>query len=145
MWEWSSIQRSLPSPNLSLERSFSRASADWSHSMLMLSSPRLRCWSIHRFVCRLNDWAGWKSCDVSKGCHGFHFSDYLRCLLYNPVAWSYAFPPAFSTPTTCLCALVLVGSGVLGRSDFWGSIVSSLGVSSGGCAPGTVTMSRWIS
>jgi len=29
-------------------------------------------------------------------------SQYLRCLLFNPVALPFAFPPAFSTPTTCL-------------------------------------------
>jgi len=51
-----------PSPKSSLEKSFRRASADWNDSVLMLSSPRLRCWSIHVFVCWLNDWAWWKSC-----------------------------------------------------------------------------------
>jgi len=93
MCEWSSIQLSLPSPELSLEWSIRRASADCNDSMLKLSSPRRRCWSIHIFVCWLNDWACWKWCADWKGCHGFHCSEYLRCLLYNPVALPYAFPP----------------------------------------------------
>ena len=63
-------------------------------------------------------------------------------MLYNPVALPYAFPPAFSTPTTCLCALVFVGSGVQVRSGFWGSIVSSSRVCSGGGALGTLSMGR---
>jgi len=119
MCEWSSIQLSLPSLISSLERSFGRASADWNDSMLKLSSPRLRCWSIQVFVCWLNDRACWKSCADWKGCHGFHCSEYVRCLLYNLVALPYAVPPALSTPTTCLWALVFVGSGVQGRSGFW--------------------------
>jgi len=118
MFEWSSIQLSLPSPESSLERSFHRASADWNDSMLKLSSRRLWCWSIHVFVCWPNDWAWWKSCADWKGCHGFHFSEYLRCLLYNPVALPYAFPTAFSTPSTCLWALVFVKSVVQVRSGF---------------------------
>jgi hypothetical protein len=69
----------------------------------------------------------------------------LQCLLYNPVVLPYAFPTAFSTPTTYLWALTFVGSGVLVRSGFWGSIVSSSGVSSGGGAPGTLSMGRWMS
>jgi len=93
MCEWSSIQLLLLSPELSLEWSFRRASADCNDSMLKLSSPRRRCWSIHIFVCWLNDWACWKWCADWKGCHGFHCSEYLRCLLYNPVALPYAFPP----------------------------------------------------
>jgi len=145
MGKWSSIQLSLLSPKSSLERSLRTASADWNHSMLKFSSLHLRCWSIHVFVHRLNDWACWKSCAVWKGWHGFHRSEYLRCLLYNPVALLYDFPPTFSTPTTCLWALVVVGSGVQVRSGFWGSIVSSSGVSSGGGALGTLSMGRWIS
>ena len=39
-------------------------------------------------------------------------------------------------------AFVLVESGVQVRSGCWGSICSSLGVSSGGGAPSTLTMSR---
>jgi len=110
--------------------------------MLKLSSPRLRCWSIQVFVCWLNDWTSWMSCADRNGCHGFHRSEYFRCLLYNQVALPYAFRPAFSTPTTCLWAFVLVGSGVQVRSGCWGSIGSSLGVSSGGGAPGTLSKSR---
>jgi len=51
-------------------------------------------------------------------------------------------PPTFSTPTTCLSALVFVGSGVQVRSGFWGSIISLSGVSSGGGAPGALSMGR---
>jgi len=127
------------------ERSFRRASADWNDSILKFSSPRRRCWSIHVIVYWLNDWACWKSCAEWKQCYGFHCSEYLRCLLYNSVALPYALPPAFSTPTTCLWALVFVRSGVQVRSGFWGSIGSLSGVSSGGGAPGTLSMGRWIS
>jgi len=145
MCEWFSIQPSLVSPKSTLERSFRRASADWNNSILTLSSPHLRCWSIHVFVSWLNNWACWKSCADWNGCHRFHCSEYLRCLLYNPVALQYGFPPAFSTPTTCLGAQVFVGSGVHVRSGFWWSRVSSSGVSSGGCAPATLSKDRWIS
>jgi len=145
MCEWSSIQLSLPSPKSSLERSFRRASADWNHAVLELSSPCLRCWCIHIFVSWLHDWPGWKLCADWTGCHGFHCSEYLWCLLYNPVALPYAFPPTFSNPTTCLWPLVFVGSKVQVRSGSWGSIVSLSGVSSGGAAPGTLSMGGWIS
>jgi len=145
MCKWCSIQLGLPSAISSWERSFRAASADWNDSMLKLSSPHLSCWSIHVFVCWVNDWACWKLYADWIGCHGFHCSEYLRCLLYNPVALTYAFPPVCSTPTTCLWALVLVGSGVQVRSGLWGSIVSSSGVSSGGGgATGTSSMGRWI-
>jgi len=89
-----------------------------------------------------NDWAWWTLYADWNGCHGFHCSEYLQCLLYNPFALPYAFPPAFSTPTSCLGAFVFVGSGVHVRSGFWGSIVSLLGVSSAGGAPGTLSMGR---
>ena len=145
MCEWSSIQQSLPSPKSSVERSSCRASVDWNDSILKLTSPRLRCWSIYVFVCWLKHWTCWKSFADWTGCHGFHCSEYLQCLLYNPVALPYAFPPMFSTPTTCLWALVFVGSEVQVRSGFWGSIVSSSGESSGGGTPGTLSMGRWIS
>jgi len=144
MCKWSSIQLSLLSPKSSLERSLRRASADWNDLMLKLSSPCIKCWHINIFVCWQNDWTFWKSCAYWIGCDGFLCSEYMRSLLYNPVVLPYALHPAFSTPTTCLWALVFVGSGVHVRSDFWGSIVSSFGVSSGGSAPGTLSMGRWI-
>jgi len=144
MCKWLSIQRLLPSAKSSIERSFCRASTYSNDSILKLSRPHLRCWSIHVFVCWLNDWTCWMSCADWKGCHGFRCSEYLQCLLYNPVALPYAFPPAFSTPTTCLWALVFVGSGVRVRSGFWGSIVSLSGVFSGGGAWVTLPMGRWI-
>jgi len=145
MCEWTSIQLSSPSMKSSLERSFGRGSADWHDSRFKLSSQRRRCWSIHIFVSQLNDWACWMSCADRNGCHGFHCSEYLRCLLYNPVALPYSFPPVFSTPTTCMWALVFVGSEVQVRSGFWGSIVSLSGVSSGAWAPVKLSMRRWIS
>jgi len=145
MCEWSSMHLSLRRPKLSLERSFRRTSADWNDLLLNLSSPCIRCWSIHVFVCWLNDWACWKSCTDWKRCHEFHYSEYLQCLLYNPVALPYAFPPAFSTRTSTLWTLVFVGSRVQVRSGFCGSIVSSSGVSSCGDAPGTLSMGRWVS
>jgi len=145
MCKWSSIQLWLPGPKLSVERSFHRASADWNDSMVKLSSPSVRCWSIHVFVCWLTDRACWKLWAEWKGCHGFHFSEYLRCLLHNPVALPSAFLHAFSTPSTSLWVLVFVRSGVQVRSGFCGSIVSSSGVSSGGGATGTLSMGRWIS
>jgi len=145
MWEWSSIHQSLPSPKSSLERSFRRAYADWYDWILKLSSARLRCWFIHVFVCCLHDWACSKSCADWKGCPAFHCSEYLWCLLYNPVTLPYAVPPTFSTSTICLWALIFVESGVQARSGFWGSIISSSGAFSGGRAPGTVCMGRWIS
>jgi len=144
MCKWSWIQLSLLSPKSSPERRLRKASADWSDSMLKLCSSHIKYWSIQVFVCWLNDWACWMLCADWKECHGFHCSEYLRCLLYNPVALPYAFPPVFSTPTTCLWPLVFVGWGVQVRSGFWGSIISSLGVFSGGGAPGTWSMSRWI-
>ena len=116
----SSIQVSLLSPKSSSERSFCRVPADWNDSMLKWSSPRLRCWSIQIFVCWLNDWTCWMSCADCNGWHGSYCSEYLQFLLFNPVAFPYAFPPAFSTPTTCLWAFVLVGSGVQVRSGCWG-------------------------
>jgi len=140
--ESSFIQQSSPRPKWSPERSICRASADWNDSILKLSSPPLGCWSIQVFVCWINDWACWKWCAGWNGCHEFHCSEYLRCLLYNPVALPYALPTAFSTPTTSLWAFVLVGSEVQVRSGCWGSIGSSLGVSSGGGAPGTSSIGR---
>jgi len=142
MCEWSSIELSSPSPKRSSERSFRRATADWNDMILKLSSPRHRCRSVLDCVCWRNDWASWKSCADWNECHGFHCSEYLQCLMYNPVALPYAFPPTCSTPTTCLWTLVFVGSGVHVRSGFWGSIVSSSGESSGGGAPGTLCMVR---
>jgi len=136
--EWSSIKISAPSPKSLCVRCFHRASAHWDDSIVKWSSPCLTCWSIHIVVCWLNDLACLKPYDEWNGCHGFHWSEYLRCLLYNQVALPYAYPPALSTPTTCLWALVFIGSGVHVRSRFWGSIVSSSGVSSGNGAPGSV-------
>jgi len=127
---------------IELREQLCRASADWNDSILKLSSPCLRCWSIHVFIWWLYDWACWKLCADWNGCHGFHCSEYLRCLLYNPVALPYAFPPLFSTPTTCLWACVIVGLGVHVRSGCCGSIVSLPGVSSGGGAPGTSFQGR---
>jgi len=144
MYNWSLIQQSLPRPKSCLVNSFRRASADGNDSMLKLSSPCLRCRSIHVFVCWLNDWAYWKLCADWKWCHGFHCSEYLWCLLSNPVALPYALPPAFSTPTTGLWALIFVGSRIKVRSGFWWSIVSLSGVSSGGGAPRTLSMGRWF-
>jgi len=69
----------------------------------------------------------------------------LAMLVVQSSCFAICFPPAFSTPTTCLWALVIVGSGVQDRSAIWGSIVSLLGVSSGGGAPGTLSKGRWIS
>jgi len=132
----------ITEPEIKLREGLCRASADWNDLILMLSSPRLRCWSMHIFVCWLNDWACWKSCADWKGYHGFHCSEYLRCLLYNPVALPYAFPPVFSTATSCLWAFVVIGSGVQVRSGFWESKVSSSGVSSGGSAPGALSVVR---
>jgi len=136
------MQISSPSPELSWERDFLSASANWNDSVLKLSSPCLRCWSLHVFFCWLDDWPTWKSCADWNGCHGFQYSEYLQCSLYNPVALPYAFPPAMSTPTTCIRAFIFVRSGVHVRSGFWGSIVSLSGVSSGGGAPGTLSMVR---
>jgi len=140
--EWSSIQLSPPSPKLFPESGVRRASVDWNDSISKLSSPRHSCWSIHVTVCWLNDWSCWKSFAYWNRCHGFHCSEYLWCLLYNLVALPYAVPPAFSTPTTCLWALVCVGTGVHVRSGIWGRIVSSSGVPSGGGAPGTLPIGR---
>jgi len=140
--ELSSIKLLTPRPKLSSESSVRMASADWKDSILKWSSPRLKCWSIQVFVCCLNDWACWMSCGDRNRCRGFHCSQYFRCLLNNPVALPYALPPAFSTLTTYLLAFVFVGSGIQVRSGCWGSIASSLGVSSGGGAPGTLSMSR---
>jgi len=120
MCEWSSIQQSLPSPKSSLGPSFHRASPDSNDSMLKLSIPHLSCWWFHVLVCWLNDWSWWMSCADWNGFHGFHCSEYWRCLFYNPVVLPNAFPAAFSTPTTCLWALVFVKSGVQVRSGFWG-------------------------
>jgi len=142
--EWSWIQQSLLSLKSSSEMSFCVASADWNDSIWKFSSPAQRCWLIHIFDCWLNDWACWKLCADWNGCHGFHCSEYYWCLLYNPVALPYAFPAAFSTPTTSLWTLVSIGSGVLVRSGFWWSIVSLSGVSSGGCAPHTSSMGTFL-
>jgi len=90
---------------------FLRSSANCNDCIVKLSSPRLRCWSIQVIVCWLNDWASWMSSADRNGCHGFHCSEYLQCLVYNLVALPYAFPPAFSTATSCLWPFVLVGSG----------------------------------
>ena len=140
--EWSSIQLSSLSLNLSWERSFCRASAHWKDLILKLSSPRLRCWSIQVFICWLNDWACSMLWSDWNRCHEFHSSKYLRCLLYNPVALPYAFRPAWSTPTTCLWAYIVVGSGVHVRSGFLGLIVSSSVVSSGDCSRCTLSKVR---
>jgi len=140
-----SIQLSSRSPKSSWQRNFGMASADWTDLILKLSSPHLGCWSIQLFVCWLNDWACWMSCADWNGFHEFHCSEYLRCVLYNPVTVPSAVPPALSTPTTCLRAFVFVRSGVHVRLGFWGSIVSSFGVSLGGGAPGTLSMVRsWV-
>jgi len=130
--EWSSLQPSSPSTISSSERSFWRDSPNWNDSILKLSSPHRRCWCIHVSVCWLNDWACWKSCADQKGCYGIHCSEYLRCLLFNPVALPYALPPLWSTPTCCQWAFILVGSWVHVRSGFWGSSVWSTGACSGG-------------
>jgi len=144
IYKWSSIQQSSPRPKYSLESSFARSSAIWNDSMLKLSSPCLRCWSTYSIVRWLDYLACWKSHADQNGCHGFHCSEYLRCLLYDPVALRYAFPRTYSTPTACLWAFVLVGSGVNVRSGFWGSIFSLWGVSSGGGAPGILSLGRWL-
>jgi len=65
----------------------------------------------------------------------------LAMLVVQSSCFAICFPPAFSTPTTCLWAFVFVGSGVQVRSGCWGSIGSTLGVCSGGGAPGTLPMS----
>jgi len=108
--EWSSIQPLSPSPKSSLEQSICRVSADWCYSILRLSNPPLRCWPINIFIDRLHDWAGWMSCADYNGSHGCHCSEFLGCVLCNPIAWTYAFPHEFSTLTTSLWALVIVGS-----------------------------------
>jgi len=118
------------------------ASADCKDSISKLSSPRLRCWSIHVSFGSINDSVYWTSCLDRHGFHGFHCSEYFRCLLYNPVALPNTFPPSFSTPTTCLWGFVFVGSGVQVKSGCWGSIGASLVVSSDGGAPGTFCISR---
>ena len=141
---WSSIELSSPSPKLNSERRFCTISADWKNSILKMSSPCLRCWSIHVVTCWLNDWACWKSYTDWNGWHGFHCSEYLWCLLYNPVALLYTLPPTLSTPTTCLWALVCVGSGVNLKSGFWRPIVSSSGVSLGGGTLGILFMGKLL-
>jgi len=95
------IELSSPSPKSSSARSFHTSSADWIHLTLKCSSPLLGCRSIHLFVLLLNDSRCWKLCADWNGCHGFHWSEFLQCLVYNPVALPYTFPSAFSTPTTC--------------------------------------------
>jgi len=110
--ESSSILLLLPSPKSSSERSFNRASADWNDLILKLSSPNLRGWSMHGYIGWLNDRASWMLCADRNGCHGFHCSELIWCLLYNPVALLYDVPPGLSTPTTSLCATVSVVSGV---------------------------------
>jgi hypothetical protein len=118
-------------PEIESSEELCRASADWNDSMLKLASPCFRCWSIYVFVYWLNNCNRWQLCVEWNGCDGFHYSEYLRCWSYNPVGLLYAFLLALSALPTCLWALVFVGSGVQGRSGFWGSIVSSSGVSSG--------------
>jgi len=66
----------------------------------------------------------------------------LWLLVVQSSCFAMCFPPAFCTPTTCLWAFVFVASGVQVRSGCWGSIGSSLRVSSGGGAPSTLSMSR---
>jgi len=133
---------SWPSSKSSSERSVGKASADRKDVILKLSCPHLRSWSIHVFICQLNDWACWKLCVNRTRCHGLHCSERFRCLLYNPVALPYVFPPAFSAPTTCLWAFAFVGSVVQVRPGCWESIDFSWGASSSGGAPRRLSMSR---
>jgi len=58
----------------------------------MLYSVGFSCWSIRVFICRLKDYIYWKSSVNWYGCHGIYCSEYLQCLLYNPVALPDAFP-----------------------------------------------------
>jgi len=136
---------SSPSPKSSSERSFNRTSADWNDSILKLSSPRLRYWSIYGFFSARNDWACWKSCADQNGCDRSHCSEYFWCLLCNPVALPYAFPHACSTPTPCLWAFVFIGLEVQVRSGCCRSIGSSLWVTSSGGPAGMLSMNgSWI-
>jgi len=104
--------------------------------------PTTRRWSIQVSVHWLNNWTCWNLCADHNGCHGLHCSLHWWCLLCNPVALPYAFPPTLSTPTTYLLAFVFVGPGVHVRLGFWGSIFSLSGVSSGGGALWTLSMGR---
>jgi len=58
--------------------------------------------------------------------------------------WTGQREPGTIANTICLWAFACVGSGVNVRSGLSGSIVSSSGVSSGGGAPGTLCMARWL-
>jgi len=135
------IQQLLLSPQCSSERSMHRASADWD-SILKVSSAHLRYWYMHVFICWLNNWTCVMSCADRNGCHEFHCSEYLWCLLYNPVALPYAFPPFIFHSNYLPMSLSLVGSRVHVRSGFWGYIGSSSGGSSGCGTPGTLSISR---
>jgi hypothetical protein len=66
----------------------------------------------------------------------------LAMLVVQSCCFAICFPPQIFHPTFSLWAFVLVGSGVQVRSGYWGSIGSSLGVSSGGGAPITLSTSR---
>jgi len=108
IWERYSIEIILRSPKSCSEGSSTRPSADWNVLTLKLISLNLRCRASHACVGRLNVRACWKLYADWDGCPGFHCSEYLGCLLYNPVALLYAFPTALSTPTSCLLAFVFV-------------------------------------
>jgi len=49
--QWCSIPLSSPSPKWSWESSCRWVSADWNHSIQIMSSLPSRCWSIHSFAC----------------------------------------------------------------------------------------------
>ena len=134
----------LPSLKSRLQGSFLSVCADWRDLILKLASLHLRWWSIHIFVCWLIYRTGWKSCADWTGWHLFCCSEFLQCLLYNPVALPYAFPLSLSTPTTYLQSFVFDGSEVHDTSVCWGCIVSSFGVSSSGGAPGTLSMGKSV-
>jgi len=118
--EESWIQLSYPSPKSCFQRSFCRASADWTDSMLKVSSPLLRCRPMYVFGCFLNEWAYSTWSADWNGCNGFHWSECFCCMLYNPVALPYASPPTFATTTTGLWACVFIQSEVHVRSGLWG-------------------------
>jgi len=92
----------------------------------------------------LTNWALSKLCADQNRCYVFDRSENLWCLLHNPVALPYTFLPTYSTPTTLLWAIVFFQSGVHVRSGYSGSIVSSLGVSSGGGARGPLWIGRLV-
>lgn len=135
----------IPEPGINSGQELSQCSCwlKWFNLEVVQSTHQIMIYP--RFLLQAKWLSRWKWCAGWTGFCGFHCSEYLHWLLYKSVAMPFAYPNEFSAPTTSLCALVFVRSGVQVRSGFWWSIVYSSGLFSGGGAPGTLSLSRRIS